>query len=170
MKKILITLLASLSFTVQANQCDAWLDTNQQHVVNRAYELGVKTDMGWSLAAIAFKESSAGKFLVNEVTKDYGVFGINIKTATRRTQKLLGGVSLTQEQIDGLSRHLTVDFNDGAMFAILELKFWIKVHGDDWKKVWSGYNGGYSGSQASLDYADDIISIMKKMKNLKCIV
>ena len=169
MYKMFIALLACLSISVHASQCNDWLASDQQDVVNRAYQLGVDNDMGWSLAAIAFKESSAGRVLVNDITKDYGVFGININTATRRTQKLLGGVSLTDEQIYGLSRHLTSDFNDGAMFAIFELTFWIKVHGEDWKKIWAGYNGGYSRSNASLAYSDDIIKIMKKLKKLKCI-
>ena len=50
--------------------------------------------------------------------------------------------------------------------AIIELEYWRKVHKDNWIKIWSSYNTGFSyRSDTGFFYAKDILEIIKKLKN-----
>lgn len=166
MKNFLIVLLALFSVNAFASQC--WLDDDQQQVVNRAYELGEPDGLGWTMAAIVIKESGAGKMLVNDRSKDYGAFGINLKTAKRRTEHLVGA-KMNQREVRGLRKQLIQDFEMGAMYAKMELDFWIKSYGENWPRVWEAYNAGYKRTSVSKAYARDITNTIQKLKRSNCV-
>lgn len=172
MRLIVLSLMLAFSNVASAFQqsCNTWLSSDQIFTINRAYQLGVQHDLGYTLAAIAFLESSAGVQLRNDRTQDYGVFGINIRTVSNRLNQLTG-VTLNHEQRDQLKNHLIVDMNANAMYAVMELQFWQRVHGqNNWRKVWASYNAGHSyHRQVGIDYANKIAETIKRIKRLNCL-
>lgn len=170
--RLLILLMIMCSNTAWAfsQSCDTWLSKSQIYTINKAYRLGVEHDLGYSLAAIAFLESSAGVHLRNERTQDYGVFGINIRTVTKRLHQLTG-VTLNDKQIKSLKSHLMFDMESNAMYAIMELRFWQRVHGqNNWKPIWASYNGGYSYSNdRPQTYSRSVAKTIRKIKQLNCL-
>ena len=54
-----------------------------------------------------------------------------------------------------------------ASEAIAELEYWITVHGHDWNKIWSSYNGGWNyKAKRPQSYAKDIANKIKVLKGL----
>ena len=88
--------------------------------------------------------------LSNDVTKDYGVFQINLATYHRRYGRVPNSKAI-------LIKHFHINFTA----AKAEIDFWRSVHGNNWYKVLSSYNGGFRGNPA---YA---IAVMKKMVIVK---
>jgi hypothetical protein len=141
------------------------LSREQVDVLKRSYHYGSAFDMGYSLAAIAWKESSAGKYPINVNDPSFGVHHIYITTAASRAN--IKGV-----EINKLALALINDEKLSASFAIKELLFWqqaLKKEDRNWKNVWAAYNGGYSYKEdAPQEYSKDI---QKKIKWLKtCLI
>ncbi len=101
-------------------------------------EHGKEHGLSYSLMAIAIKESSLGKYLVNVDTKDYGIYQANIKTVISREN-----AKDTSWNRNVLAMKLISDFQFATKNAIDELSYWQKVHNNDWTKVWSSYNAGW---------------------------
>jgi hypothetical protein len=169
MKKIILCLfvfILTIPISTSAkkyNQCEAQsiLDTNQFEIVTRAYKLGKPYDYSYSLAAIVWQESSAGKMLINSGESSYGHFQINIKTAMSRVDK---DGQWSKMRINVLATKL-LDFEYAAPFAVKELQYWESVHGKDWNKIWASYNGGWSyDKEAPRKYSNDIGDKIQKLK------
>lgn len=121
---------------------------------------GAKYGLSYSLMAIAIKESSIGKYLVNVNSKDFGLYQANIKTVISREK-----VRDTSWNRNRYAMKLISDFEFATKNAIAELKYWKKVHKNDWRRVWSSYNGGWSyNSKRAIKYSRDIASIVRKLK------
>jgi hypothetical protein len=152
-------LLLLISFTASANTCQLKkeLDESQWSVVEYSYMRGLKHDMGYTLAAISFAESSAGKFRVNWKDPSFGAYHILIHTASKRL-----GVTESVDQVN-LAVRLTHDDNVGATMALMELKYWHKRWDGDWTKTWASYNMGNNWSKG-LPYAYKIKRIIGKLK------
>ena len=113
---------------------------------------GQKHGLSYSLMAIAIKESSLGKYLVNVDTKDYGLYQAHLKTVIDRENV----------KDNSWNRNKFATKN-----AIDELVYWQKIHKNDWSKVWSSYNGGWKyNSKAAKDYSQDIASIIRELKKI----
>lgn len=148
-------------------ECNVDLDENQVNVLKRAYQLGSAHDLGLSLAAIAWQESQAGKYLINWSDPSFGVFHSHLRTASSRTDTR-GYLNKVE-----LSQRLMVDMEFASALAIEELLYWkgrmAKKGLFGWRNIWAAYNGGnnFDGSAAQA-YAD---SIAKKVAYLKkCIL
>lgn len=121
---------------------------------------GAKYGLSYSLMAIAIKESSIGKYLVNVNSKDFGLYQANIKTVISREK-----VRDTSWNRNRYAMKLISDFEFATKNAIAELKYWKKVHKNDWRRVWSSYNGGWSyNSKRARKYSRDIASIIRKLR------
>lgn len=107
-------------------------------------------DYALVMAAIALQESEMGLHLVNDRTKDYGVFQINLATYHKRYGRVNNSRSM-------LINHFHINFQA----AKAEIDFWRSVHGNNWSKVISSYNGGFRGNKA---YA---IAVMKNLTIVK---
>lgn len=85
MKKLILGALLFISPLVSAVTCDDIKDmTLEQHSSLRfAYGQGSYENLGYTLAAIAWKESFAGKWRVNYKTNDFGLYHVNIETAAK---------------------------------------------------------------------------------------
>ncbi|MDK1290160.1 hypothetical protein [Pseudoalteromonas umbrosa] len=146
-------LIGALSFTSEAAyRCDELhqLDASQLHTLLNAFHLGLDHGYGYSLAAIAWKESLAGKVKVNYSDPSFGVFHAHLTYAARRE----GVTSNFNKNI--LAQRLMDDIQFAASHAIMELDYWKSVHGDNnWRKIWASYNAGHNW-EAVPHYAADI--------------
>ncbi len=123
---------------------------------------GKKYGLSYSLMAIAIKESSIGKFLVNVDSKDYGLYQANIRSVISRHK-----AKNTSWNRNKYAMRLVTDFQFATKNAIAELNYWKKVHKNDWKKVWGSYNGGWKyNSKRARKYSQEIASIIKKLKKV----
>jgi hypothetical protein len=123
---------------------------------------GKKHGLSYSLMAIAIKESSIGKYLINVDSKDYGLYQANIKTVLSRQK-----AKNTSWNRNKYAMRLISDFQFATKNAIEELVYWKKIHKNDWKKVWSSYNGGWKyNSKRAKNYSRDIAIIIKRLKRV----
>ena len=123
---------------------------------------GKKHGLSYTLMAIAIKESSIGKYLVNVDSKDFGLYQANIKTVLSRQK-----AKNTSWNRNKYAMRLISDFHFATKNAIAELTYWKKIHKNDWKKVWSSYNGGWKyNSKRARNYSRDIASIIRKLKKV----
>jgi hypothetical protein len=159
---ILATLLVVFSTSSQARQCPVLayegLTDNQMGVMYKAYQAGKEHDMAYSLAAIAWKESSAGKYMVNLQDPSAGAFHITINNAL---------VYLKWEDTNfnrnRAAQLLIEDFQLAANFAMINLQFWKDQYGSNWTKIWASYNAGYNWKNG-VKYSQDIARKIKKIK------
>ncbi|AGN30326.1 Vs.1 [Vibrio phage nt-1] len=178
MKKLIALLLATCAFSASASQCKVngqTLSEKQWHNVRAVFVNGWYYDLSWSLAAIAIVESSAGENMINHRTKDYGLMQNNIKTATTRLKRWRqAGRDFAPYNIDNPEDVKTILLTDrtvSVQLAIEELEFWKGVRGDNWREIYSSYNGGYYKGQKwekrASKYADKIVNTMRDLKSCR---
>lgn len=136
------------------------LSPAQASVVNDGFNYGQPYGLGYSLAAIAIVESSAGKHKFNARSLDFGTYQINIKTAIART-----GVDSFWGFSSTIAKLMFVD-SYSASLAVEELQYWDKQYKGNWNKTWASYNAGWdywSGKEYS-DKVKKTIAIIKPCK------
>lgn len=125
-------------------------------------EYGKKHGLSYSLMAIAIKESSLGRFVINVDSMDYGIYQANIKTVIQRHN-----AKDTSWNRNKFAMKLVSDFEFATNNAIVELTYWRKIHNNDWRKVWSSYNGGWKyDSKRARKYSQDIAKIIRELKKV----
>lgn len=125
-------------------------------------EQGKKHGLSYSLMAIAIKESSLGKYLINVNSKDFGLYQANIKTVINRHK-----LKDTSWNRNKMAMKLISDFEFATQNAIAELEYWKKVHNNNWRRVWGSYNGGWKyNSKRAQKYSREIASIIRKLKKV----
>ena len=160
--KVLLLILIFIS-NIYASDFDINnLTPNEIETLKEIKRQGQQHGLSYSLMAIAIKESSLGKYLVNVDTKDYGLYQAHLKTVIDRQN-----VKDTSWNRNKFAMKLISDFKFATKNAIEELAYWQKIHKNDWTKVWSSYNGGWKyNSKAARDYSNDIASIIRELKKI----
>jgi hypothetical protein len=163
-KAILLVILLSIPFVSGASvhSCPTLtaegFTERQVRVMYRAFQIGKQKDMSYSLAAIAWKESSAGKYMINLQDPSFSVFHITIDNAL---------VYLKWEDTNfnrnRAAQLLIEDFQLAAEFAMINLQFWKDNYGSNWHKIWASYNSGYNWSNG-VEYSNDVASKIQKIK------
>jgi len=157
MKRILFYLVIFSTFLYSNS-----LGLTQKDIISlkKIKSLADEEMMQYSLMAIVIKESSLGKNQINNKSKDYGPFQANIKTILSRQK-----VPDTLENRRYYANKLLNDIGFATANAIIELRYWKKVHKNNWAKVWASYNTGYKyKSNTGYKYAQSIFEIIKKLK------
>lgn len=157
MKKIflLICILNSFLYSNTLN-----LNENDIVILKKIKSLTDDNMMKYTLMALAIKESSIGRYVINSKSHDYGLFQANIKTVLSR-QKIKDN-SLNRSIY---AKKLINDVGFATANAIIELQYWQKVHKGNWGKTWSSYNTGWKyKSNTGIKYATSIFEIIKKLK------
>lgn len=137
-----IWLLAAIFYVNNANasenECNLFklLDESQEYVVNYSYQAGNEVGLGYTLAAIALAESSAGRDRVNWKDPSFGAYHILISSASNRLH-----VTDKDAQIK-LAYNIATDDVLGAQLAISELLYWQNRHKHNWRKMVQSYNAG----------------------------
>lgn len=143
MKTLLATLLLCLSGAVSAYQCNALKDVYgmsdlQVYNLHRSFQYGYEHDMGYSLAAISFLESSGGKNLKNPDDPSGGHHHILVWHIADDF-----GMERTQENAEFIMKILADNFYLSAHYAVKVLGWWLDRHDGDWFKAWRSYNQGH---------------------------
>lgn len=139
-------LLVVLTSTAQADECKSFT-WYQKHMLQKAYDAGEPFNLGETMRAMAFLESSAGVNLANHRTRDYGLMGIHWRTASKR----FPGITVDRLMYDH-------DFNLAASLA--ELEYW-RGYTDNWRDLWASYNGGWTLYESNYEYADKVRSTIR---------
>lgn len=134
---------ASITPEPEAEACPLF-SREQIDILKQSYALGEPHDLGYTLAAIAFKESSAGLYLINAMSSDYGVYQGNVKTVCKQA-----GVYHNDWQCNREIQKVVEDINVAAEHAIETLKYWRGYHGKRaknyivYENTIRSYNGGF---------------------------
>lgn len=175
MKKLLLVITMVLVSLVQAADWEEVnryyrqlkrLDKDQLEIMLYSYKVGATHDLGYALAAIAWKESNYGKYLMNIFDGNlgsYGVYHILLETAISRNK------IKTNWDKSRYAEKLVFDIELCADEAISELLYWksyFKRSATPWKAMFAGYNAGYKGlrSTAGKAYADDAVLRVKALQ------
>lgn len=134
------------------------LSSHQIETLHKAYVLGEKQDMGYSLAAIAWKESSGGRYLINLQDPSSGVFHVTIDNALSYLK-----LKDTPFNRNRVAQMLINDFVLSSDLAMNNLQFWKNMYGDNWIKIWASYNAGYNW-KAGLHYSYDVAHKIELIK------
>jgi hypothetical protein len=163
-KAILTVILLSIPFvsnasvhTCPALAAEGFTDA-QVSVMYRSFQVGKQKDMSYSLAAIAWKESSAGKYMINLQDPSAGAFHVTMMNALAYLKW-----DNTNFNRNRAAQLLIEDFKLSAEFAMINLQFWKDLHGDNWFRIWQSYNAGHNYSNGT-DYANDIVTKIQKIK------
>lgn len=139
---------------------------SQQEVLLHAYLAGEAEGFGYTLAAIAWKESCAGVYKMNFQDPSAGNFHAYIPGVIKRYPELKQN-GFTQNMVGAM---LVDDDDFAAGIAITELKFWYKEHKGNWKNIIKSYNKGYSwqkNSQSNIQAESYYQDIADKVKQLQ---
>ena len=157
MKKIIILFLLSFNLSF----CNS-LGLSQMDILilKKIKSLTDDNYMKYTLMAIALKESSIGKNLINPISNDYGLFQSNIKSVIKRQK-----VSDTIYNRRYFANKFVYDVGFSTANAIVEIDYWKKVHKNNWIKIWASYNTGWKyNSDIGIQYATSVFDIIKKLK------
>lgn len=128
------------------------LSTAQIDTLRWSYHYGEPHDMGYTLAAIVWKESNAGLWKINIRDPAAGIAQNHLKYSLTRLER-----KDTSFNRNVLAQQLVDNDNLSLHLAILELKYWYKRHKGNWKFVRSSYNEGNDWlSEKGLNYSEDI--------------
>lgn len=134
MTKYIIAILLFLPMTAQANQCR--LTDAQRSVLEFSYSYGKEFDYGYTLAAIALKESNLGEWPINLQDPSAGFYHVT----TIKVINLLGW-SNTSFNHNRAASKLVYDHHLSAHLAIEELLYWRNRLGA-WEASVRAYNAG----------------------------
>lgn len=137
-----------------ADPCTEFFTMKQLWTLQKAYDYGRPYGLGFTMAAIVWKESSAGLKLTRKdgthwSMNSYGPFHILLKTAKNRRGCKAWNCS-------GVRRKLMNDFQYSADLALEELEYWNERLGD-YRKAFAAYNAGNDWrGQAGAAYSRDV--------------
>lgn len=134
------------------------LSERQIGVIHKAFTVGKAKNMSYSLAAIVWKESSAGRYMINLQDPSAGAFHITINNALVYLKW-----KDTNFNRNRAAQMLIQDFQLSAEFAMINLTFWKDLHKDNWFRIWASYNAGYRWQNGE-SYATDISRKVQKIK------
>ena len=171
MKKFVLVMAAAVATLSVSENLDAMeqvcfktFTTEQQVVMQDAYDYGKPRGYGWTMAAMAWQETSAGDQMINWSDPSFGIVQINIKTATKRYK-----LTTWKEQLAFVNR-LVSDNEFTINAASDELDFWKGVHKGNMRKMWASYNGGYNyKAKAPQHYSDGIAKKINFLKTNRCL-
>ena len=117
------------------------LSVSQQRVLARTYNTAKQYNLEYTMTAMAWNESRFGLKMENKRTKDYGVFGINLKSFKRRFGHKLEGLEVDDEAIKtALKESYELNFKS----SLAEIRYWQKQRKGDWQLMVRSYNAGWN--------------------------
>lgn len=111
----------------------------QKAIIIKAFNYGVKSGYGYTMAAIAWKESCAGEYRINLSDPSAGIYHAYIP----------GVIKKHNEEDSSFMRNMVAellmrDDDYASKLALEELLYWHKVREGDWQKIIKSYNKGFS--------------------------
>lgn len=146
--------------------CNVDFTEAQLITMQKAWQFGKPHNLGYTLAAISWQESSAGENLINNIGRNYkeivvGAYQNKIRSAGNRE----GCTGKDRYCYATVAYKLMTDQTYASNHTIAELYYWKGVRHGNMKATLASYHGGYSyTTKASQNYADQVI---KKMSYLR---
>ena len=166
MKKLIsfsLTVLLSLSATIaQASvSCRALnsFSTTQKEALNYAYYKGAPYNLGETLAAITWQESSSGKILINYRDPSASQFHILANTALSYE-----GLPDTHMNVNAILTKLVLNRDYAAEIALHILRADLKRFNGNRFLVWGAYNGGPTWQQKSPRTVTEVTAYANSIK------
>lgn len=112
---------------------------NQKQVILKAFKYGAKSGFGYTMAAIAWKESCAGEYRVNFTDPSAGIYHAHIPGIIKKHKQK--DSAFMRNMVGEL---LMRDDEFASQTALEELSYWHKVRKGNWYEVIKSYNKGFS--------------------------
>ena len=112
---------------------------NQKQVILKAFKYGAKSGFGYTMAAIAWKESCAGEYRVNFADPSAGIYHAHIPGIIKKHKQK--DSAFMRNMVGEL---LMRDDEFASQTALEELSYWHKVRKGNWYEVIKSYNKGFS--------------------------
>lgn len=143
---------------------ECYIEKDQLDVVNFSYEYGVKYDLGYTLAAIALKESNGGRINVNIGDPSGGYYHVTLDKVLRYYRW-----KNTPYNLNRAMQELVNKPELAAELAVKELQSWRRNTTYNWMSTWASYHAGTGGASSTRgkEYASDIRQIIGKIKACK---
>lgn len=166
-----VLIIGSLLFSATSSAKECIFNQDQIKLLKYSYERGKEHDLQWTLAAITWQESGAGRALKNPTSHAYGPYGNLLRTVESRLRdpkfvETLPRIPLTRDAIINLLKH---DWEFSSQMAIVELQNWERVHKGNRQKAIASYFGGYTpNTPAAKRYLSQVNSKISYLKNSEC--
>ncbi|RDU68823.1 hypothetical protein CQA62_05400 [Helicobacter cholecystus] len=173
MKKILLFSCILCGFLVlYANTDDPCIniqkfDKDQLQTIRYAYHYGKNHDLGYTMAAIAWKESCAGLYRINFDDPSAGIYHAYLPNVIKRHYKKQN----TSFRRNMVAERLIRDLEFASQIALEELLYWKKIRKNNWKAMIKSYNKGFSWeknrtrNQMAQNYYEDIAKKIEILQN-----
>ncbi|WP_300446705.1 hypothetical protein [uncultured Helicobacter sp.] len=138
---------------------------NQKQVILKAFKYGAKSGFGYTMAAIAWKESCAGEYHVNFADPSAGIYHAHIPGLLKKHKQK--DTNFMRNMVGEL---LMRDDDFASATALEELNYWHRVRKGNWYEVIKSYNKGFSWEKdkerdkIAQEYAKDV---QKRVKILQ---
>lgn len=116
----------------------------QRNVILKAFKYGLKSGYGYTMAAIAWKESCAGEYKMNFADPSAGIYHAHIPGLLKKNNQKDTGFMRNM-----VGELLVRDDEYASQVALDELLYWHKVRNGNWKEVIKSYNKGFSWQKDS---------------------
>lgn len=133
-------------------------DKDQIQTIRYAYHYGKKHNLGFTMAAIAWKESCAGLYRINFEDPSAGIYHAYLPNVIKRHYKKRN----TSFRRNAVAERLIRDPEFASQIALEELLYWKKIRKGNWKEIIKSYNKGFSWeknhlrNQMAESYYEDI--------------
>lgn len=137
----------------------------QKNVILKAFKYGLKSGYGYTMAAIAWKESCAGEYKMNFADPSAGIYHAHIPGLLKKTNQKDTGFMRNM-----VGELLVRDDEYASQVALDELLYWHKVRNGNWQEVIKSYNKGFSWERDSerdkmaQSYYEDIARKVKALQ------
>lgn len=143
--------------------------TKQKNILMYAYYYGRDYGFGYLMAAIAWKESCAGEYLLNFSDPSAGIYHAHIPNVIKKYTNYKDTSFLRNV----VGQMLISDPIFASSIALDNLRYWHKIHNGDLQKIIKSYNRGFAwktqsnvNKQAQAYYLD----IMHKINELEIFI
>lgn len=164
MLRLLLLCLCILLHSMQSKDVDTYykelnnLTQEQRKILSYTVQQGKSEGVGYVLAAIAWKESKLGTWILNLDDGKYGSFSIyHINLEYYLKKKKISNTSWNRSR----QAEILLENTDIATDYVIEmLNYWKKHHKvnkHDHEKVLMSYNGGYAKSKQAESYGKDVM-------------
>lgn len=157
MRTILFAILLSASALTQAHNCN--ITASQYQVLDFSYYQGLEYDLGYTLAAIAIKESNLGDWIVNLSDPSAGYYHVTLNKVL--AVKQWEDTPFNRNRAASL---LTQDHVLSSELALSELSYWSNRL-NSWESAVRAYNAGNGwNSERGARYLADIKTNISRIK------
>lgn len=152
----------SVHASQSTSQCDYDFSEQQLSTMATAYHVGKSQSLGYTLAAISWRESRAGEDVVSMRS---GIKAANMGAFQNKVQSVGDREGCKNRKCyANVAVKLLIDQEYAANAALDEMNFWMNQHNQNVRKSLSSYNAGHARNSKSNSYAADVV---KKAKYLQ---